>query len=394
MPDTPHFSVPFGGRSHAYTEKEIEKVRQIMRDSTGLTQGQEQDIFENKFATFLGVEKAHAVSNATAGLEIAAQLCDFRDGDEVVIPAHTFTSSAYPFAKHGAQLIWADIDPSTRVVSVEQIEPCLSKKTRAIVVPHLYGYGADMPGIMEIAEKYSALVIEDVAQAIGVRIDGKMAGAYGDFSVFSFHAHKNISTLGEGGALVARDEDHSRLIPQLRHNGHCNFTQPREGYWIPAMGNVDLPSLNEKALLPNNFCLGEVQCALGAMLLDRVEKINCDKRQRALRFIDTCSEKPQLEFHREDSPRHNYHLLVAKIATGNRDEFIRAMAFDHGIQCIVQYYPLYRYSFYRKLGLGKAKCPNTDEFFDNMVSFPFHHTLEEDQIEQIVRAVTSVLAKV
>ena len=77
-----------------------------------------------------------------------------------------------------------------------------------------------------------------------------------------------------------------------------------------------------------------------------------------------------------------------------RDDFIRMMATEFGIQCIVQYYPLYRYSFYRKLGLGKAKCPNTDEFFDNMVSFPFHHTLEEDQIEQIVRAVTSVLAKV
>jgi perosamine synthetase len=389
----PTFSIPFGGRSHSYTKHEIEKVREIMISDAGLTQGEELRSFEERFAEFLGVERAFAVSSATTAIELVAQLVQLKAGDEVIIPAHTFTSSAYPFVKQGANLVWADIDLKTRVVGVSQIEQCVSRKTRVIVVPHLYGYGADMPEIMSLARKIGAVVVEDVAQAIGVYIESKMAGAYGDFSVFSFHAQKNMTTLGEGGMLVARDPKISRMIPQIRHNGHCDFAKERQDYWIPAMGNVDLPELNGDALWPNNFCLGEVQCALGKMLLDRVEDLNLLKRERALRFIASCAAHPQLEFHWEDSARHNYHLLVARLDDGERDDFIRTMAYEHGVQCIVQYYPLYRYAFYKKLGFGAADCPNTDNFFDSMISFPFHHTLSETQLEQIVEATQQTLSK-
>ncbi|HIL96791.1 MAG TPA: aminotransferase, partial [Pseudomonadales bacterium] len=96
------FLIPFGGRSHTYTDGEIDEVKRMMQGSMALTQGEEQDRFQKRFSKFLGVENAFAVSNATAGLELIAQLCQFHSGDEVVIPAHTFTSSAYPFVKHGA----------------------------------------------------------------------------------------------------------------------------------------------------------------------------------------------------------------------------------------------------------------------------------------------------
>jgi len=129
------------------------------------------------------------------------------------------------------------------------------------------------------------------------------------------------------------------------------------------------------------------------MLLDRVEDINSLKRERALQFIASCAAYPQLEFHREDSVRHNYHLLVARLDDRDRDDFIKAMAYEYGVQCIVQYYPLYRYAFYKKLGFGEADCPNTDKFFDSMVSFPFHHTLNETQLDQIVEATQQTLSK-
>jgi len=387
------FLISFGGRSHKYTHDEVDEVRRIMESLAALTQGDAQITFENRFAAFLGVKHVFAVSNATAGLEMAAQLCQFHSGDEVVIPAHTFTSSAYPFVKHGATVVWADIDLHTRVTNASLLEPCISEKTRAIVVPHLYGYGADMPEIMELAARYGVLVVEDVAQAIGVQIGNKMAGAYGDFSVFSLHAQKNISTLGEGGVFVARHEEHVRLIPMIRHNGHCGFEFQRSDYWTPAMGNVDLPELNKEFIWPNNFCLGEVQCALGALLLDRVKSLNQEKRRRALQFIDGLVDYPEIEFHREESDRHNYHLLVGRLAAGKRDQFIRSMAVEYGIQCVVQYCPLYRYPFYQKLGFGAAECPNTDKLFDNMVSFPFHHTLEEEQLSLIIGAARKVLCR-
>jgi dTDP-4-amino-4,6-dideoxygalactose transaminase len=160
------------------------------------------------------------------------------------------------------------------------------------------------------------------------------------------------------------------------------------------MGDVDLPELNSELIWPNNFCLGEIQCALGVKLLDRVVELNQEKRHRALQFIDAFVDHPEIEFHREDSDRHNYHLLVARLAVGNRDDFIRLMAREHRIQCVVQYYPLYRYPFYKKLGFGSARCSNTDKFFDSMISFPFHHSLDDSQLDQIRSAAINVLSRV
>ena len=197
-----NFKIPFSGRAHAYTEEEVNTVVSVMKDANPLTQGKYLNIFEKTFCNYIGTAHSFAVSNATAALELSAQFCQFKPGDEVIIPSHTFTSTAYPFSKKGAQIIWADIDLETRVVNAQTLADRITPKTRAMVVPHLYGYGADMPEIMELASDYGLLVIEDAAQALGVEIDGKKAGTYGHFGVFSFHSHKNISTLGEGGMLV------------------------------------------------------------------------------------------------------------------------------------------------------------------------------------------------
>jgi dTDP-4-amino-4,6-dideoxygalactose transaminase len=362
-----------------------------MRGSTQLTQGVHLRDFENGFKNYACVDHAFAVSNATVGLELIAQLCQFKRGDEVIIPAHTFTSSAYPFIKNGAEIVWSDIDLATRVVTAETIASCITRNTRAIVVPHLYGYGADMSSIVTLADEYGLLVIEDAAQALGVIVDDRMVGTYGDFGIVSFHAQKNITTLGEGGMLIVKDPEMAKIVPMLRHNGHCPYPSDRSDYWIPAMGNVDLPVLNEKPIWPSNYCIGEAECALGVKLLDRIDEINSQKRHRALSFIYELSGCSDLIFHREESPRHNYHLLVAQVANNFRDQFIHLMANRHGIQCVVQYYPLNRYPFYKKLGFGKAVCPNSDLFFDNMVSFPFHHSLSDDEVDLIVFASQETL---
>ena len=385
------FKINFSGKSHDYTLEEIDVVIQAMKDAEPYTQGRYQTEFEHKFCEYIGAPHAFAVNNATAALEITAQLCQFESGDEVIIPSHTFTSSAYPFAKKGAKIVWADIDLQTRVVTAETIEKKITPQTKAIVVVHLYGYMADMPSIMMLAKKHNLLVIEDAAQSMGTEIAGKKSGTFGDFGVFSLHSHKNITTLGEGGLIVVKDKKYAEIIPMLRHNGHCVFPFDREDYWIPAMGNVNFPVLNDKILWPNNYCLGEIECALGAKLLDRLDDLNSQKRMRAIYFIDALKAYPELEFHREDTFRHNYHLLAARMTNGKRDMLIRKMANEKGIQCVVQYYPLNRYPLYQKIGFGDADCPNTDNFFDNMVSFPFHHWMSDDNFKYMLKSTEDVL---
>lgn len=388
------FKVPFSGRSHSYTSEEKSIVLDVMENAYPLTQGNHLKEFEHKFCQYSGSEYAFAVCNATAALELAAQLCQFEEGDEIVAPSHTFTASVYPFIKHGAKVRWADIDENTHVVTAETLGKCITSKTKALLVVHLYGFVADMSEIMALAKKHNLLVIEDAAQSIGAKFKGLHSGTFGDFGIYSFHSHKNMTTLGEGGMLTVKNNQFAGILPMLRHNGHCGFEFQRERYWVPAMGNVDLPELNGKILLPNNYCLGEIECALGAKLLERIDVINIEKRTRALGFIDALREFPQLVFHREDSDRHNYHLLVAQIADGRRDDFIDMMAKEKGVQCIVQYYPLHRYDFYKKLGLGNADCPNTDMFFDNMVSFPFHHWIDDEDLEYILKSIKDVLPKI
>lgn len=385
------FRIPFSGRAHAYTDEEVAIIVEAARTAVPLTQGRYLREFEAAFRTHAGVENAFAMCNATAALETAAQLCRFQPGDEVIIPSHTFTASAYPFLKKGAKIIWADIDPQTKVVTPGNIERCLTSRTRAVVVVHLYGYGADMPTIMDLAGRHGLLVVEDTAQALGVEIGGRQAGSFGHFGVFSFHSHKNVTTLGEGGMLAVKDPKMAAIVPMLRHNGHCPYPGPREDYWLPAMGDVDLPMLEGEPLMPNNYCLGEVECALGTKLLERIHAINAEKRERALKFIDALADFPELQFQRVESSRHSYHLLVARVGNGWRNEFIRRMAREQGIQCVVQYCPLNRYPLYRKLGFGEAQCPQSDDFFDNMVSFPFHHSLSGSDLEYMVEAARHVL---
>ena len=131
------FKIRFSGKGHDYTQEEIETVVHAMKTAEPYTQGANQKAFEQKFCDYIGANHAFAVNNATAALEMAAQLCQFQSGDEIIIPAHTFTSSAYPFAKKGAKIVWADIDLQTRVVTADTLAKKITPKTKAIVVVHL-----------------------------------------------------------------------------------------------------------------------------------------------------------------------------------------------------------------------------------------------------------------
>ncbi|KQC04377.1 MAG: hypothetical protein APR53_03260 [Methanoculleus sp. SDB] len=386
------FRIDFSGKSTQYTEEEINSAVHAMRFADPLTQGKYQAEFEDAFSRYNGSKNCFAVSNGTAALELAAILCRLAPGDEVIIPAHTFCATAIPFARTGAKIVWADIDPGTLVVSAATIASRITDKTKVIVVVHLYGLMAPMDEIMALARHKNLLVVEDCAQSIGASLHGIKAGNYGDFACFSFHTHKNMTTLGEGGMLVVRDDECAKLVPGLRHNGLRGFDPDREHYWIPAMSNVDF---DIDTFWPYNFCMGEVQCAVGIKLLERIDSLNRDRNERAARFIDALSDFPELTFQKvPEGHFSSYHLLPASYNSGNsatRDDFIGMMAFTCGIKLVVQYCPLYRYPMFKKAGFGDAECPVSDRFFDTMVSFPFHHWLPEEDFEYMIQSTIHTL---
>jgi len=388
-----NFKVQWSGRGLAYTPAEIQTVVRVMKKADPLTQGPFLSGFEKKFSEQHQRIPCFGVTNCAHALELCAVLSRIGPGDEVIIPAHTYCASAIPFGRTGAKIVWADIDPKTWVVCAKSIHKLLTKKTKVIVAVHLYGLMADMVAIRSLAKKNNCLVVEDCAQALGASLKGQKAGTLGDFGCFSFHAQKNITTLGEGGALLVKSKKLNPLVPGLRHNGHAPFKVGRPHYWIPAMTNVDrdLPGI-----WPFNFSLGEVQAALANKLLDRVSAITSVRKKRALRFRAALAEFPELVFQKIPNGYESaWHLLPARYDGGprqrTRDELISLMAYKYKIKCIVQYCPLYRYSLFQKFGLSGHNCLNTDYFYDRMISFPFSPCMKEQDFRYVIRCLRESL---
>lgn len=376
------FKVPYLSRMYPYTEEDIAAVVDVMRSDKGLTQGERQVQFQNEFCEFLGAKHAFAVSSGTAALRLAAQLCRLGPGDEVIIPGYTFCATAIPFGSTGAKIVWADIEPRSRTVSPEDIARKITPKTKAIVAVHLLGMPCDLDPILGLATQHGLKVVEDCAQAPGATYKGKRVGSIGDYGCFSFNAAKNMTTLGEGGMLVVKSDQEAGLVDGLRHNGIRPFPPGRPRYWVPAMSNVDI---DIEGQWPTKFCMSEAQCALGSSLLKRLDKVNQTLRAQFEGMRKRLDKYGYVKFQEVLEGRGFIaHCCTASLENGMpREEFIDAMTKEHGIQIIVQYYPLYKYPLFQKMGFGQADCPILDQYWPTSFGYPWGCGLSEETLDYV-----------
>lgn len=383
-----NFKINWSAKSHKYSNQEKNTVLDVMTNADPLTQGKYLTKFESDFKKFLKSKgQAFGVTSGASAIEIAAACLDLKPGDEVIIPAHTYCATALPFTRYKAKIVWADIDLETMTISTNHVEKLISKKTKAIVAVHLYGLPSNVLELKRIIKNKKILIIEDCAQALGAKINNKKVGNFGDFSIFSFHAQKNISTLGEGGMLVVNNKKYQNYIPGLRHNGHRNFVKKKD-YWLPAMVDV---CEDIKGITPFNFPMTEVQAAIGSLLIKRANKLNLKRIKRAEKFIKSMEIYPFLNFQKKIKNHTNvYHLLPARLDTTNlnfdRNKFIKLISNKYGIKVIVQFYPLYRYDFFKKINHKQKGLKNTDLFFDNMISFPFHEWMSDKEFDYMIKS--------
>ena len=353
----------WSGRSVDYTGEDLLAVVEAMV-SDPQTQGVYQKEFERVFSEYHG-RPSFAVSSGAAALELASMVVE---KGEVIIPAHTYCATAIPFARRGFDIKWADIDPDYRTVTAKTIEPLITKRTRVIVVVHLYGMSAPMDDIMELAEAHSLTVVEDCAQSLGAEYKGKKSGTHGYISCYSFHGQKNISTLGEGG-MISTDEDYG--LRGLRHNGHRGYPNSKE---------VDF---DIEGVYPYNFSIGEAQCAVGISQMKRLDEMNARRRKNARFIIDNLADIEELEFQKiPEGSTHTYHLLCARYP--DRDRLIKRMA-EQGVECQIQYMPLYRQPLFRDF--VEHDCPNSDDFYDHAISFPLYEWYSEEQLNYLLDSI-------
>jgi perosamine synthetase len=388
------YKVNFPARMRAYSETEIEAVIRVMRNAEVQTQGEYLRRFETEFKAYSGARHAFAVDNCTNALRLAGILCGLGSGDEIIIPAYTFCATAIPFGMTGASIVWADIQPDTWVIDPRDIEKKITPRTKVVVPVHLLGMPADMPAIMEIARKHNLRVIEDCAQAPGAAIHGQKVGTFGDFGCFSFHGAKNITTLGEGGVLTVRSDADAALVPGIRHNGVRPYPPERERYWVPAMSNVDLDMEN---VWPNNFSIGEAQCALGMELLKTLDESNDKLIAQASKLRVALADVPELTVVQiPQGYRNVFHQFVMHFEGSkfgkNRNDLLDFLSGEAGIRAIVQYYPLYRYPLFQKLGAGGHDCPTLEKWWDNSFSLPWWIGMPDDVMEYMVDSIKAGIA--
>ena len=366
-------------------EEEEQALLRVLREAKTLATGTEGEAFEKEFADFAGSGGAVCVNSCSSALELSAILSGLGPGDEVILPAHTFVASAVPFGRTGATIRWADIDPETRVISADSIASLITAKTKVIVVVHLYGLPCDMNAIMAVADKQNIQVVEDCAQAPGARYHGRRVGSIGHFGCYSFHTQKNITTLGEGGMLTVRDPQHAVAARRMRWMGNWPFAGERQRYWEPAMGDLVEPTPGR---WPGNYCMGEPNAAVGRLLVKRLDHVNQQRREQAEYFMAKFSDYPELSFQKvPDGREHVYHLMAARYDgqqyTKTNYDLISLLYNKYKVKTIVQYWPLNRSELFQKFGFGAADVPETDRFFDNMISFPWVSSMPIDLLDDM-----------
>lgn len=389
-----NFKIDWTGNSIKYTLNEKKIVLSAMEKAEPFTQGKHLLRFEKSFSKYIGGNgKAYAVANCSNALDLSAILIGTKKDDEIIVPSHTWCASAISYARHGAKIKWVDIDPDTFVASLDTIKKQITKKTKAIVIVHLYGMPVNISEILSFAKQKKIIVIEDCAQSLGSSINKKKTGSFGDIACFSFHSNKIITTLGEGGMLLINNKKFDKKIKAILHNGvEPHKRKNPKIYWKPSMLNIIDAKKN---YWPSNFCIGEIQCALGVELIKRIDKLNKIRITRANKFVDLLATYKELKFQKRIKGYKNvYHCLVAQFigpkSTEKRDLFMKIISQKYGIKTIVQNCPLDRFELFKKFST-QNNLDNTNAFFDNMISWPFFTYMSDKKFNYMIKTTKQTL---
>ena len=371
---------------HSISQEDIEAVVSVLR-SDWITTGPSIGRFEDEAARRLDAEHAVAVSSGTAALHCAAFAAGFGEGDEVITTPMTFASTANCVLFRGATPVFADIDPNTLNVDPAEIEKSITKRTRAIIPVHFGGLPCDMDMIGELARDHGLVVVEDAAHALGALYKGRKVGSISEFTAFSFHPVKPITT-GEGGLVTTPNRDAAVAIRCFRNHGigvGARERQDRGQYYY---------EMNE---LGFNYRITDFQCALGLSQLARLDEFLVRRKELAELYLSKLKGIPGITLPplpREEGTTHAWHLFVVQldeeILGASRDQYFKALRAEN-VGVNVHYIPVYLHPYYRRvLGTGEGLCPRAEAYFRSALTLPLHTSMSEDDVDRVVLAIQKI----
>jgi len=358
-----------------FDQREQKKVLSVIRGKW-LTMGDFVLKFEKMLARFLGIRNAAATSSGTTALHLAMRALDIGKGDEVLVPSISFIASANVVLYVGGTPVFVDsTSPSDFNLSVEDLKRKITSKSKAIILVHYGGYLADFQRIKILAKKHNLKIVEDSAHAIGVKLNQKMAGTFGDIGCFSFYSNKNLAC-GEGGMVVTNDDNLAKKIRLLRSHGMTSSTLQRHraekfGYDVVELGY--------------NYRMTEIAASLGIEQLKKLKRNNLKRKKLTKIYQENLCDIGGLSIPFLDYPRDSsYHIFPVLLGKSVDRESVMKKLKGKKIQTSIHYPPIHLFSYYqRRFDLKSGFLPTAEHIGKHELTLPLHPLLRKEDVEYV-----------
>ena len=361
------------------TQKEIDYVTAAVTNAWYANANIYHERFERAFAEYVSRKHAIALPSCTSAIHLSLLALGIGPGDEVVVPDATWIASCAAVNYVGATPVFADIDERTWCLSAESLEQCITARTKAVIVVDLYGNMPDMDAIMAVARRHNVAVIEDSAEAIGSECKGRLAGNFGDASVFSFHGSKTLTT-GEGGMLVTDDDDLKSRALFLRDHGR----KPGDKMFF-----------NHEVAY--KYKMSSMQAALGLAQLERIEELVEQKRQIFSWYEENLRGLDSLQLNYEAPETRIVCWMVTVVLDSKlgikKEELMQRMD-EHNIDCRPFFFPLSSIpAYYDSVEAGAARARNHVAYKVTPygVNLPSGLNMTKEKVEYVCESLKTVL---
>jgi dTDP-4-amino-4,6-dideoxygalactose transaminase len=362
-------------------EEEVAAAGEAIR-SGWLSQGPRVQAFEAAVAEYVGARHAIATSNCTTALHLALLAAGVGAGDEVICPSFSFIATANAIVYTGARPVFVDIDPRTYNLDPALIEAAITPRTRAIVPVDQIGLAADLPAIHALARRHRLTVVEDAAPSLGAAVGEARVGMLSDFTCFSFHPRKSITT-GEGGLIATNDERAAERLRRLRSHAASTSDLARH-----QSATIDL---EEYAELGFNYRMTDIQAAIGLVQLGRLESILAERRRLAERYTALLADDARVQTPYEPRGyRHTYQSYCVWLHTRTPRAAIMAELAQQGIATRRGVMAIHREPVYQALTPG-VSLPVTEQAAAETLLLPLYAGLTDAEQDTVVAALRRAL---
>jgi len=366
-------------------EDDIAAVVNVLK-SGWLTTGTRTKEFERAFAAYVGASHAVALSSCTAALHLALAAIGLKEGDEVILPTMTFSSTGEVVLYFKARPVLVDCEPDSFQAAPAAIERAITPRTRAIIAVHYAGCPTRIDAILEMARLHNLKVIEDAAHALPARYIGKMVGGFGDITCFSFYATKTLTT-GEGGMATTENPEYADRMRMLSLHGISRDAYKRytaEGSW-----RYEILDLGYK------YNMTDIQAGLGIAQLAKCDAMREKREQLAEYYTSALASTDAFTTPRVPlDMQHAWHLYVLQVnpevISISRDRIIEELK-QRGIGCSVHFIPLHTHPFYQhSLGYRMGQFPHAEHHFETAISFPLFPRMTFEDSNHVVDALQAL----